>query len=90
MDQADLVLMHDRLESFLSAFDLSVAAGRIIRQNMTLSLGVIVTLVGFALTGGIPLTVGVMGHEGSTLLVVLNSLRLLWMGKQNSLKTTIG
>lgn len=90
LEQADLVLMHDRLENFLSAFDLSVAARRIIRQNMTLSLGVILTLVGFALSGGIPLTLGVMGHEGSTLLVVLNSLRLLWMGKQEPLKTAMG
>ena len=55
-----------------------MAARRIIRQNIAISLGVIVVLVGFALAGHIPLTLGVMGHEGSTLLVVLNSLRLLW------------
>ena len=78
LEQADLVLMHDRLENFLKAFDISVAARRIIRQNIAISLGVIVVLVGFALAGHIPLTLGVMGHEGSTLLVVLNSLRLLW------------
>ena len=35
-------------------------------------------LVGFALAGGIPLTVGVIGHEGSTVIVVMNSLRLLF------------
>ena len=77
LEQADVVLMHDRLEGFLEAFDLSAAAGRIIRQNMILSLTVILVLVGFALAGRIPLTLGVMGHEGSTLIVVLNSLRLL-------------
>jgi Cd2+/Zn2+-exporting ATPase len=38
---------------------------------------VIAVLVGFALLGSVPLTIGVLGHEGSTLLVVLNSLRLL-------------
>jgi Cd2+/Zn2+-exporting ATPase len=38
---------------------------------------VITLLVGFALAGRIPLTLGVLGHEGSTLVVVLNSLRLL-------------
>jgi Cd2+/Zn2+-exporting ATPase len=81
LEQADLVLMHDRLENFLKAFDISVAARRIIRQNIAVSLGVIVILVGFALAGHIPLTLGVMGHEGSTLLVVLNSLRLLWEGR---------
>jgi len=81
LEQADVVLMHDRLEGFLEAFDLSAAAGRIIRQNMILSLAVILVLVGFALAGRIPLTLGVMGHEGSTLVVVLNSLRLLWRGR---------
>lgn len=84
LEQADLVLMHDRLENFLKAFDISVAARRIIRQNIAASLGVIVVLVGFALAGNIPLTLGVMGHEGSTLLVVLNSLRLLWQGRSPS------
>ena len=77
LEQADLVLMHDKLENFLRAYDLSVAARRIIRQNVAVSLGVITLLVGFALAGRIPLTLGVVGHEGSTLLVVLNSLRLL-------------
>jgi len=72
------------LEGFLEAFDLSAAAGRIIRQNMILSLAVILVLVGFALAGRIPLTLGVMGHEGSTLVVVLNSLRLLWRGRFQS------
>ena len=77
LEQADLVLMHDRLENFLTAFELSRRARRIIRQNLTIALGVIVLLVGFALLGRVPLTIGVLGHEGSTLLVVLNSLRLL-------------
>jgi Cd2+/Zn2+-exporting ATPase len=86
LEQADLVLMHDRLENFLKAFDISIAARRIIRQNIAVSLGVIVILVGFALAGRIPLTLGVMGHEGSTLLVVLNSLRLLWESRQSAAK----
>jgi Cd2+/Zn2+-exporting ATPase len=84
LEQADLVLMHDRLENFLRAFDISVAARRIIRQNLAISLGVITVLVAFALAGRIPLTIGVMGHEGSTLIVVLNSLRLLLEGKKDA------
>ena len=78
LEQAEVVLMHDRLENFLAAYRLSQRAHRIIRQNQTLSLGVVVMLVGFALAGGIPLTVGVIGHEGSTVIVVMNSLRLLF------------
>jgi Zn2+/Cd2+-exporting ATPase len=81
LEQADVVLMHDRLENFLAAFRLSQRARRIIRQNLFISLGTVATLVIFALFGGIPLTVGVVGHEGSTVIVVMNSLRLLFQGK---------
>jgi Cd2+/Zn2+-exporting ATPase len=78
LEQAEVVLMHDRLENFLAALDLSRRARRIIYQNLGVSLGTVVVLVALALMGGIPLTLGVMGHEGSTVVVVLNSLRLLW------------
>src|SRR5690242_21796377 len=80
LEQADVVLMHDRLENFLSAFRLSQRARRIIRQNLVISLGTVVVLVTFALLGRIPLTIGVVGHEGSTVVVVMNSLRLLLGG----------
>jgi Cd2+/Zn2+-exporting ATPase len=80
LEQAEVVLMQDRLENFLAAFELSRRARRIIRQNLAISLGTVVVLVAFALVGGIPLTVGVLGHEGSTVVVVLNSLRLLFSG----------
>ena len=79
LEQADVVLMHDRLENFLAAFRLSQRARRVIRQNLVLSLGTVVVLVTFALLGRIPLTVGVVGHEGSTVVVVMNSLRLLFL-----------
>ncbi len=77
LEQADVVLMHDRLENFLAAFRLSQRARRIIRQNLVVSLGTVVVLVTLAIMGRIPLTIGVVGHEGSTVLVVMNSLRLL-------------
>jgi Cd2+/Zn2+-exporting ATPase len=77
LEQADVILMHDRLENFLAAFRLSQRARRIIRQNLFVSLGTVAVLVAFALAGQIPLPVGVVGHEGSTVIVVMNSLRLL-------------
>ena len=77
LEQAEVVLMHDRLENFLTAFELSRRAHRVIRENLFISLGTVAVLVGLALFGGIPLTIGVVGHEGSTVVVVLNSLRLL-------------
>jgi Cd2+/Zn2+-exporting ATPase len=80
LEQADVVLMHDRLENFLAAFRLSQRARRVIRQNLFISLGTVVVLVTFAMLGKIPLTIGVVGHEGSTVVVVMNSLRLLFGG----------
>jgi Cd2+/Zn2+-exporting ATPase len=77
LEQAEVVLMHDRLENFIAAFRLSQRARRIIRQNLVISLGTVVVLVCFAMLGRIPLTLGVVGHEGSTVVVVMNSLRLL-------------
>lgn len=82
LEQADVVLMNDRLENFLAAFRLSQRARRIIRQNLVISLGTVVVLVSFAMLGRIPLTMGVVGHEGSTVVVVMNSLRLLLGGQR--------
>ena len=82
LEQADIVLMHDRLENFRAAYCLSRRARRIIRQNLFISMATVVVLVSFALMGRIPLTIGVVGHEGSTVIVVMNSLRLLF-GKQS-------
>lgn len=75
--QADIILMRDRLESFAEAYDLSRRTRTIITQNLFISLGTIAILVSAALGAAIPLTWGVAGHEGSTVIVVLNSLRLL-------------
>lgn len=77
LEQADVVLMHDRLENFLFAYRISQRARKVIRQNLVISLGTVVVLAIGALLGLIPLTLGVIGHEGSTLVVVFNSLRLL-------------
>lgn len=82
LEQADVVLMHDKLENFLSAFRLSRRARKIIRWNLFISLGTVAVLVTLAMLGKIPLTVGVVGHEGSTVVVVMNSLRLLFGGNK--------
>ena len=77
LEQADVVLMKDRLDRFFIAYELSRRARRIIRQNLAISMGSVLVLVAGAFAGLIPLTIGVIGHEGSTVVVVLNSLRLL-------------
>jgi Zn2+/Cd2+-exporting ATPase len=78
LEQAEVILMHDRIESFLSAERLSRRAKAVIRQNLTISLGVVVIMVVATALGTVPLAVGVAAHEGSTLVVCLNSLRLLF------------
>lgn len=77
LEQADIILMHDKIENVEHAFRLSRRARAVIRENVILSLGVILLLIVSALAEQINLTAGVIGHEGSTVLVILNGLRLL-------------
>jgi Cd2+/Zn2+-exporting ATPase len=78
LEQAEVILMHDRIENFLAAERLSRRARTVIRQNLTLSLGVVIVMVVATAVGAVPLAVGVAAHEGSTLVVCINSLRLLF------------
>lgn len=84
LETADVVLMADDLSSLAFAIHLSRRARRIMLQNITFALGVIVVLVLSALGLNLPMTLGVVGHEGSTLLVVLNGLRLLMVQDNRS------
>ena len=79
LEQAEVVLMNDRLENFLLALNLSTDARRVIRQNMVIALGTVTVMVVATFIAPIPLALGVAAHEGSTVVVVLNSLRLLFM-----------
>jgi Cd2+/Zn2+-exporting ATPase len=74
--------MHDRIENALAAFELSRKARAIIRQNLAISLGVVVVMAVTSVVGVVPLAIGVTAHEGSTVLVCLNSLRLLAGGRR--------
>jgi Cd2+/Zn2+-exporting ATPase len=78
LEQAEVILMHDRIENVLSALRLSRRARSVIRQNLTISLGVVVVMAIASVFGVVPLALGVAAHEGSTVLVCLNSLRLLF------------
>ncbi len=79
LEQADVVLMQDKIEKLLSARHISQTARRIIRQNLAISLGSVIIMAVASLFGIVPLTLGVLTHEGSTVLVCLNSLRLLFV-----------
>jgi Cd2+/Zn2+-exporting ATPase len=77
METADVVLMSDALDGIPYTLALSRRTRTVVYQNLTFALGVIVVLVISALGFQLPLPLGVVGHEGSTVLVCLNGLRLL-------------
>jgi Cd2+/Zn2+-exporting ATPase len=78
LEQSDVVLMQDKIEKLLSARLISQKARRIIQQNIVISLGSVIVMAVASLFGIVPLTLGVLTHEGSTVVVCLNSLRLLF------------
>ena len=77
IETADVVLMSDDIEKVDYVIHLGKRARRVVRQNVYFSIGWMLFLVVIALTVGIPLPLAVVGHEGGTVLVVLNGLRLL-------------
>ncbi|MEB2287166.1 MAG: heavy metal translocating P-type ATPase [Anaerolineae bacterium] len=78
LETADVVLMGDALEAIPYTIRLSRKARRVVWQNIIFSLSVIVVLVIGTFAISLPLPLGVVGHEGSTVIVVLNGLRLLF------------
>ncbi len=77
LETADIVLMADRLGKLEQAICIGKKSQRIIKQNITLALTSITLLILANFLGELTLPAGVLGHEGSTLLVTLNGLRLL-------------
>lgn len=84
LESSDLVLTGDRIELLLTALELSTAARQTIRLNITLAIGAALGMALLVIFHGAPLTAGVMVHEGSTVIVCLNGLRLLNFRKKRS------
>ena len=81
METADIVLMGDRLENIPLLLNHARRARRVLLENLIFSATIIVFLVVAALGFSLPLPIGVIGHEGSTVIVCLNGLRLLMIGR---------
>ncbi len=77
LETADVALMADDLSKLPFAVALSRASRRIIRQNLWVSLGVVALLIPSTLFGWAGIGLAVLIHEGSTIIVVVNALRLL-------------
>ena len=77
LETADVVLMKNYLPRIADTVRLSKRMNRIVRQNMVFSVAVIILLIASNFLSLVNLPLGVVFHEGSTILVILNGLRLL-------------
>lgn len=77
LETADVVLMSDDLTKIPYLIDLARRSKKVVWQNIIFSLAVIALLIASVFLFELPLPLGVIAHEGSTLIVVLNGLRLL-------------
>ncbi|EAC5459833.1 heavy metal translocating P-type ATPase, partial [Listeria monocytogenes] len=77
MDVADIVLMKNDLLRLVDSHRLAKKLQRIIKQNIVFSISVILLLIASNFLEFLTLPLGVVGHEGSTILVILNGLRML-------------
>ena len=77
LETADIALMADKLETLPFAIGLSRKAKAIIKQNLWVSLGVVALLIPATIMSWASIGIAVAIHEGSTLVVVVNALRLL-------------
>ncbi len=78
LQAADVALLAEDMERLADAHRLARRTARIIRQNLTFAMGAMAVLVTGGLFFDLPLPLAVLGHEGGTVLVVLNGLRLLY------------
>jgi Cd2+/Zn2+-exporting ATPase len=86
LETADVALMADDLGKLPDAIALSRFARRIITQNLAIALGVIAVLAPLSALGFTYLGVAVLFHEGSTVVVVLNSMRILLYGRRKRVR----
>ncbi|MFI5503570.1 heavy metal translocating P-type ATPase [Nocardia asteroides] len=94
MQTADAIVVRDDLTAVPAVIALSRRARRVVLANLAVAAGFIAVLVVWDLVGHLPLPLGVLGHEGSTVIVGLNGLRLLrssaWRRAQHQAATARG
>jgi len=83
LETADVALMADKLTNLPFVIGLSRKARQIIKQNVAISLGMVVLLIPLTILGIAKIGPAVVGHEGSTIVVVFNALRLLVYKQKN-------
>ncbi|MEJ9212539.1 heavy metal translocating P-type ATPase [Bacillus smithii] len=84
LETADIILMKNDLAKIANAIQLSKRMNKIVKQNIVFSIAVIMLLICSNFLQILDLPFGVIGHEGSTILVILNGLRLLKSPKEKT------
>jgi Cd2+/Zn2+-exporting ATPase len=82
METADMVLLGQKLGALVDAISISRMAVRNMKQNIFFAIGVAVTLLLGVLLGGVTLSIGMLVHELSVLLVIINATRILRFAKR--------
>jgi heavy metal translocating P-type ATPase len=77
METSDVILVRDDLSALPKTIALARRSHRVVKANLVIAGTVITALVAWDILGDLPLPLGVAGHEGSTIVVALNGLRLL-------------
>jgi Cd2+/Zn2+-exporting ATPase len=77
METADVVLMADKLSQFSHAYSLAKSTIRNMKQNTFIAVGIVFVLLAGVLGGVVNLAIGMLIHEASILVVILNAMRLI-------------
>lgn len=80
VEVSDIVLMNSDLDRLMNTHSIATRMSRVIWQNIFIAMAVVMMLIVLALTGVTDIAWSVVVHEGSTIVVILNGLRLL-LGK---------
>ena len=84
METADVILLSSSLNSLIDAISISRKANRNMKQNIYFAIAVAITLLLGVLFGGLTLAIGMLAHELSVLLVILNAMRIMRYSKQKN------
>ena len=82
IDCSDVVLMRSSLESLVTALSLSRKTVRILRENIVIAVGTVIALLIGLFAGYIHMSIGMLIHEGSILVVIFNAMRLTFKPKR--------
>lgn len=82
IETADIALMGDRLQRLPEAIGLAKRTVRVMRQNIVIALATVAALMVGVFAGGVTMAIGMLVHEASVLVVIVNAMRLMRKHRQ--------